>query len=98
MSLDTTAASVQENVRHALQFGTPLSQLQLQEVLQFVYDVADSADSLRTVWDTQIAILQAKGTSDASAEIDTADTAIEAVVAAVELTVSENTVRDGTAS
>jgi hypothetical protein len=40
--------------------------------------------ALRATWDTQIAILQAGGAGDISAEVDTADAAIEADLAAVE--------------
>lgn len=58
-------------------------------------------DSLRTVWDAQIAILQAGGAGDISAEVDAAQTAIEAEVAACEavdfgtVTFPVNTVADG---
>ncbi len=89
-------ATVESTLRDALSHGSGarLSDRDLKLCLQVVQDAVSRLGTISTTTAAQFVILQAKGTNDASAEIDTADTTIAAVISVP--TLVTNAVLDGT--
>lgn len=89
--VDADYSTVIVACRNALNKGTALTGEDLRLVVAVVKDACSRLDGangavadIRATWDAQIAILQAGGAGDISAEVDAADTAIEADVVAAE--------------
>lgn len=80
-----------EAIRAKLAAGTRLTAAEAKSILTLLKHAADALSAihvtvpaLRAVWDAQIAILQAGGTGNIAAAVDTADAAVEAALADVE--------------
>lgn len=80
-------------IRGVLGSGGALTGADHKLLLRVIQDAVSRLSTIKTTVDAQFVILQAKGTADASAEIDTADTAVHAVVSVP--TYASSTVADG---
>lgn len=86
-------ATVIGYIRDHLGDGTQLSDYEMRLTLAVVKNAISRLSTISTTVAAQMVILQAKGTADASAEIDTADTTITATISVP--TYTSSTVADG---
>lgn len=87
-------STVIEAMRSALAKGTKPSEADIKLTISVVKAAADRLAAAKTEYDSQIATLQAGGAGDISAEVDAAQTALDAPITTAPTYVT-NTVADG---